>query len=229
VHGLDDIVAIGKLLQGGLGVVRDSQLPGLNLICQSVALQVLDPRNHEPAVLTKRIGRSCSRPQVNNSPLALLGSEHLVEPSPPLRLNLRLQFGLKFELALVSQFQRHQLGSPMTDAVGDIVSGDIEDTASLQDTANDNVGMRMAGVVMIDRDPIEARLEVLLHLSHEIARKTSQIGHFIGIFRRHNEAELMPILTAPLDKGLAASLVLNSRIGLPLLAISIDPVPFEIA
>ena len=229
VHGLDDIIAIGKLLQGDLGAVGDSPLPSLDLIRQSIALQVLDPRNHEPAVLTKRIGRSSSWPQVNNSSLALFGGEHLVEPGPPLRLNLRLQFGLKLDLALVSEFQRHQLGSPMTDAVGDIVSGDIEDTASIQDTADDDVGMRMAGVVMIDRDPIEARLEVLLHLPHEVARETSEIGHFVGIFRRHNEAELMPVLTSPLDECLAISLVLKGRIGLSFLAVAVDSIPLEVA
>ena len=117
----------------------------------------------------------------------------------------------------------------MADAVGDIVSGDIEDSTYLQNTADDDVGMGMAGIVMIDRDPIEAGLKILLHLLHQVAREASQIGHFIGIFRRHNEAELMPILTAPLDKGLAVGLVLESRIGLSFLSVPVDPIPFEIA
>jgi len=117
----------------------------------------------------------------------------------------------------------------MTDAVGDVVSSDIEDTASVQDTADDDVGMRMAGVLMIDRDPIETRLEVRLHLSHEVAREGFEIGHFIGIIRCHNEAELMPIVTAPLNECLAISVVLKGRIGLSFLAVAIDPVPFEIA
>ena len=39
----------------------------------------------------------------------------------------------------------------------------------------------------------------------------------------------MPILSAPLDKGLAVSLVLKRRIGLPFLAIPVDSIPFEVA
>jgi len=67
-----------------------------------------------------------------------------------------LSFGLKFDLALVIQFQRGQLTCPMTDAVGDIVPCDIEDEdpAVIEDTAHDDVGMSMAGVVMVDCDPV---------------------------------------------------------------------------
>lgn len=117
----------------------------------------------------------------------------------------------------------------MADAMGNIVPSNIEDAAFLQDTSDDDVGMRMAGVVMIDRNPVEARLQILLHLSHQIACKILQIGHFVGVFGRNNEAELMPILAAPFDKGLAVSLILKSRISLPFLAVPIDSVPFEVA
>ena len=116
----------------------------------------------------------------------------------------------------------------MADTVGDIVACDIEDATLLQDTADDDVGMGMAGVVMIDRNPVEARLQILLRLSHQVTCKTLQIGHLIGILGRNNEAELMPILAAPFDKGLAVSLILKRRIGLPFLAIPVDSIPFEV-
>jgi len=112
--------------------------------------------------------------------------------------------------ALVSEFQGHQFGSPVANAMGDIISGDIEDAAFLQDTANDDVGMGMASVVMIDRNPVEARIEILLYLSHEVAGKTSQIGHLIGVIGRDDKTELMPIVPTPFDEGLTVSLVLNS-------------------
>jgi len=131
--------------------------------------------------------------------------------------------------ALVSEFQGHQFGSPVANAMGDIISGDIEDAAFLQDTANDDVGMGMASVVMIDRNPVEARIEILLYLSHEVAGKTSQIGHFIGTFGRHDKTELMPIVSTPLDKSFAISFVLKSRIGLPSLPVPIDSIAFKVA
>src|SRR5215467_12203937 len=117
----------------------------------------------------------------------------------------------------------------MADAVRDIISGDIEDTASLQHTADDDVSMRMAGVVVIDRNPVEARLQVLFDLAHQVSREASQIGHFIGVFGRHDKAELMPIFSTPLDERLAVSFVLKSRIGLPSLPVPIDPIAFKVA
>src|SRR5581483_5583738 len=89
--------------------------------------------------------------------------------------------------------------------------------------------MGMAGIVMIDRDPVEPRLKVLLHLPHKVAREALQIRHFIGVFGRHDKAELMPVLSTPLDKGLAVSVVLKSRIGLPSLPVPIDSIAFEVA
>jgi len=82
---------------------------------------------------------------------------------------------------------------------------------------------------MINRDPIETGLKILLHLPHQVAREASEIGHFIGIFWRHDEAELMPILTAPLNKGLAVRLAIESRIGFPLLALPVHSIPLEIS
>lgn len=74
-------------------------------------------------------------------------------PGPPLGFDLAPQLGLKFDLALVTQFQGDQLTCPMADAVGDMVPCDIEDPAVIEDTAHDDVGMSMAGVVMVDCDP----------------------------------------------------------------------------
>jgi len=86
----------------------------------------------------------------------------------------------------------------------------------------------MAGVAMIDRNPVEARLQVLLYLPHEIACEAFQISHFVGVFGRHDKAELMPIFSTPLDEGLAVRLVLNSRIHPSSLTLPIDPVAFKV-
>jgi hypothetical protein len=45
----------------------------------------------------------------------------------------------------------------MTDTMGDIVALDVEDPAIVKDPPDDDVGVGMAGVVMIDRDPVELR------------------------------------------------------------------------
>ena len=129
----------------------------------------------------------------------------------------------------MTQFPGHQFARPVTDAMGDVVAGNVEDAAVVEHAADDDVGVGMAGVVMIDRDPVELGAEVLFHLPHEVAGEAAQVAHFGGILGRHDEAELMTVLPAALDKGLAVRLVLERRIGAALLAVARHPVAFEVA
>ena len=51
--------------------------------------------------------------------------------------------------------------------MGDVVAGNVENLPVLGHAADDDMGMRVAGVVVIDRDPIQPGPEVLLHLIHQ--------------------------------------------------------------
>ena len=59
--------------------------------------------------------------------------------------------------------------------------------------------------------------------------KRSQVGHVGGVLRRDDETELMTIVASALDKGAAVCLILDRRIGLPLLAVAGHAIAFEIA
>nr|WP_246722080.1 hypothetical protein [Methylosinus sp. H3A] len=104
---------------------------------------------------------------------ALLGEQHLVEPRQPLRRNFVRELRLKLDLALMAELQRDELARPVTNAMRDIVAGDIEDAAVVEHAPDDDVGVRMAGVVMVDGDPVETCVEVLLHLPHEVSREAA--------------------------------------------------------
>ncbi|HEY8065105.1 MAG TPA: hypothetical protein VIF40_10315 [Methylosinus sp.] len=160
---------------------------------------------------------------------ALLGEQYLVEPRQPLRRNVVRELRLKLDLALMAELQRDQLARPVTNAVSDIVARDIEDASVVEHAPDDDVGVRMAGVVMVDGDPVEARVEVRLHLPHEVTGEASQVGHVDGILRRDDETELMTIVASALDEGAAVRLVLESGIGVALLAVVGDAIAFEIA
>lgn len=56
-----------------------------------------------------------------------------------------------------------------------------------------DVGVRMGGVVMIHRDPIELGAEILLHLRHQPAGQWLQILVLVAVLRRDDEAELVPV------------------------------------
>ncbi|WP_280952080.1 hypothetical protein [Mesorhizobium sp. LSJC280B00] len=68
-----------------------------------------------------------------------------------------------------AEFPFDQLACPVTNAMGDVVAGDVQDLAVVGDAAQQHMGVRMAGVVMVNSDPVEARVKVGFHLLHEIA------------------------------------------------------------
>jgi hypothetical protein len=228
VNGIDDLIALAKPRQDWLGPIGDDPLSWLGLSGKTVSFQVLYPTDHQVAVFAHEPGRLFPRPQVDHRLLPLLAQEHLVEPGQALGLDLVLQLGLQFDFALVTKFPSDQFACPVADAMGDVVAGDVEDAAVIEDAADDDVGVGMAGVVMVDRDPVEAGRQIQFHLAHEVAGEAAKVRHFSGIFRRYDEAKLMAIFPAALHKGLAIGLVLEGGIGLAPFSIPRNPVPFEV-
>ena len=62
------------------------------------------------------------------------------------------------------------------------------------------MAVRMAGVEMVDRDPVELGSEVLLHLAHHVAGEGAKIRKPVAVFGRDDETELMPVLPPALHK-----------------------------
>ena len=159
----------------------------------------------------------------------LLGDQHLVEPGQPLGVHLARQLASDFDLALMPKLQGDQLARPVADAMGDIVAGDIQNLAVASDAPDDDVGMGMAGVMVIDGDPVERGVQIRLHLPHQVTGKASKVAHVGGVLGRDDKAELVPVLSAALDEGAAVRLVLDGGIGAALFAIARCPIAFEVA
>ena len=90
------------------------------------------------------------------------------------------------------------------------------------------MGVRMAGVVMVDRDPVEAGSQIQFHLTHEVAGEAAKVSHFGCILGRDDEPKLMTISPTALHKGLAVGLVLESGIGLAPFAVTRNTIPFKV-
>ena len=56
---------------------------------------------------------------------------------------------------------------------------------------------------MIDRDPVEAGLEIASHVRHEIAREGTEIAEIRGVLRAHDQPEVMPVVFAARGEGIA--------------------------
>ena len=229
VHGLDDIVALAKFPQRAFSSVGQRPSPGLDLGGEAVALKPFRPVDQQMAIGADGVAVAGIRAKVHDASFLLLGNQHPVEPGQALGVHLARQLAGQLQFGLRPKFQRHQFAGPVADAMGDVVASDVEDLAVIGKAPDDNVGMRMAGVVMIDGDPVELGTEVTFHLPHEVTGKAAQVAHLDGILRRDDQAELVPVFPPAPDEGAAVGFVLISRIGPALLAVAGDAIAFEVA
>ena len=80
--------------------------------------------------------------------------------------------------------------------------------------------MGMAGVVVIDGNPIEFRAKVRFHLLHEIAGVGREVRQLRAVLGRDDESELMSVVLAAIKEGVAIGAVLGRRLEPPALAIA---------
>nr|WP_304617998.1 hypothetical protein [Paracoccus sp. (in: a-proteobacteria)] len=89
--------------------------------------------------------------------------------------------------------------------------------------------MRMAGVVVVDGDPIEFRAEVGFHLFHEIAGVGCEVRQLRAVLGRDDESQLMAVVLAAIKEGVAVGAVLGPRIELAALSVARCSVTLDIA
>ena len=88
-----------------------------------------------------------------------------IEPGQALLPDLVEQLLDPLDLALGTQLERDQGLGASPHAMADIVAGHDQVLALIVPAANDDVGVGMPGVEMIDRHPVELGVEVALHLA----------------------------------------------------------------
>jgi hypothetical protein len=180
MDGIYGVVVRLQSLECGLDAIGDNQAPGPGLGREAIAFQALHPVDEEVTVFPDQIGQSLARPKINEAMLPLLGDQHPVEPRQPFCVDLAGKLLGHVDLALVTQFPGHEFARPVADPVGDVVAGDVQNFAVAGDAAHDDVGVGMAGVVVVDGDPVEAGVEVLLDLPHQVPREAAQVAQFRG-------------------------------------------------
>jgi hypothetical protein len=86
-----------------------------------------------------------------------------------------------------------------------VFAGDHQIAAGLVPAPDYDVGMRMAGVVVVGRDPIEPGPQIGLGAPHQSA---GQVLVFRSVLRRHDEAELVAVAIRALEERLAVGTVM---------------------
>ena len=144
-------------------------------------------------------------------------------------LHLVPELLLHLPFALHAEFERDDLGRAVTDAMGDVVAGDVQDLPVIGHAADDDVAVRVAGVVVIDRDPIELRLQVALHLRHEPARHVAKVAQLGAVLGRHDKPELVAVVLAPVEELRSVRVVLEGRVEPAALAVERRAVALQVA
>lgn len=151
-----------------------------------------------------------------------------VEARQAFGLDFVLQLPLHFLLGLRTEVAGQHLARPMPDAVGKIVTGDVEDFSVLGDAAHDDMDVRMTSVVMISGHPIERRAEIGFHLRHDIPCERLQVLIGRAVLRREDDPELMAILQPAFDERVAVRLVGEGRIEPARLALAVDALALQV-
>ena len=73
--------------------------------------------------------------------------------------------------------------------------------------ANDDVGMRMPGVEVVDGHPVEPGIQIALHLGQKIANERLEVGKARSFVSRDDEAELVRVLLRPIQEGGAIDVI----------------------
>lgn len=115
-----------------------------------------------------------------------------------------------------------------TDTVGDIVPGDDEIMAALILAAKDHMAVRMAGVEVIDRDPVELRPEVLFHVGHQPPYQGLQVFVPVAVLGRDDEAELVAVAVRAFEEAFARHAIRLGPVKPSPLAFARRAVAFEV-
>ena len=91
-----------------------------------------------------------------------MSRKRAVEAGPALRLHLALQRRADLLLAARAELQGHALGGAISKSPADVLAADDQVLAVVGAAADQDVDMRIVGVPVIDRDPVELGAEVLL-------------------------------------------------------------------
>lgn len=133
------------------------------------------------------------------------------------------------EIASRPQFERRNFLGALAKTVGDIVPRDDEIATLIVAPAQYDMNMRVVGVVMIDRDPVEARVKIALRRRHDGARIAIEIVELARVFRRKDDPELMAVAPPLLQKRLAVRFVAIRAVELARRAVFLGAVALDIA
>lgn len=127
-----------------------------------------------------------------------------------------------------AKIEADDFGGALAHAGGDIVAGDDQIVTMIILAAQHDMRVRMAGVEVIDRRPVELRAEIFFHTRHQAAGERLQVFIIRAILRCDDETELVAVTVSPIEERLAIGFILQRIVKLARLAVAGDAVALDI-
>jgi hypothetical protein len=157
------------------------------------------------------------------------GEQSAVQAREALLLHLVCKFLQAFHLALRPKLQGDQGLGVGAQAVADVIPRHDEVATLVVAAADDDVRVGVAGVEVVDGDPVQPGVEVLFHLPHQVADEGLQVRQSGAVLGRDDEAELVRVALAAVQEGAAVGLVAGGVIEPARQAVPGDAVALDVA
>ncbi len=172
LHRADDVATLAHRAQRLFRLGMDRPHAGLRLTRQSHALQALQAAHQQQALaLQPGFVEALDMHQAVHG----LALQAAIQPGPPRLIDFALHGALDLQLGARPQPFGGDFGGALAHAARDVVLRDDEVFAGVVLAAQDDVRMRIVGVPVIDRHPLQPRAQVGFHARHQVAGVAPQI------------------------------------------------------
>ncbi len=227
LHRADDVAALAHRSQRRLRLGRNRPTSRGMRLSQAELVQHLQAPDQqsafEPLVSS---GRHVA--QVDEAVAGVFG-ELPVKPGPALLTDLAGHALAHFQLGLRAEQVGGEIGGAAAQPVADVVASDDEVVPGVIDAAQNDMAVRIVGIPVIDRDPVELRAEVRFHARHQVARVSLQIADLSRVLGRDDEPELVPVAFDARLERLRVGDVPRCGVGLARFTFAGDAVALDVA
>src|SRR5258708_7187185 len=201
MQGLDDVAADREIAQRTLDPGFERPATRRHLFGEAEPFELGGPADHQPP--QRRVFTLSAMPKGGDAGARVDRiTECPVEAGPALGLYLLFQGRTDFLFAARAQLQGDPLGGAIAKSPADVGAADDQVLAVVASPADEDMDMRVVGIPVVDRDPIEPGAEIAFGIRHHLTGEGPQILQFTAVLRRSDEATMMPVVPAALGEGL---------------------------
>jgi hypothetical protein len=206
VHRLDDVMTLAQSAKPCFQFGIQAPATGLNLLRETQLAELLQSPGKK--ALTERASAGVGT-RYNMLGIGVL-DEGMIEPRQTFLIDLSAHRRLDFNIGARTKVQGDDLRRSLAQTAREIVPRDDEIIAPIGLAADDDVTVRVAGVEVIDRDPLEFAAQIYLHLLHQTPGDFLELVILRAVVCRNDETELVAIAVGAIDKGLSIGPVARS-------------------